>query len=94
MSEAQHLQLARDLNILMLDGSVKLKDQWLLPAGVLREPIAACRRANILIVTRKAERPVQLLTLTGAAADHPVALEAPEGAYLKVAWLRIGDPNA
>jgi len=53
----QHLQLARDLNILMLDGSVKLKDQWLLPAGVLREPIAACRRANILIVTRKAERP-------------------------------------
>src|SRR5467141_3740104 len=39
----QHLQLARDLNILMLDGSVKLKEEWLLPAGVLREPIAACR---------------------------------------------------
>lgn len=53
----QHLQLARDLNILMLDGSVKLKEEWLLPAGVLREPIAACRRANILIVTRKTERP-------------------------------------
>ena len=53
----QHLQLARDLNILMLDGSIKLKDQWLLPAGLLREPISACRRANILIVTRKTERP-------------------------------------
>jgi tetraacyldisaccharide 4'-kinase len=53
----QHLQLARDLNILMLDGSVKLKDEWLLPAGVLREPISACCRANILIVTRKSERP-------------------------------------
>jgi tetraacyldisaccharide 4'-kinase len=52
----QHLQLARDLNILMLDGSVKLKEEWLLPAGVLREPISACRRANILIVTRKTER--------------------------------------
>lgn len=53
----QHLQLSRDLNILMLDGSVKLKDEWLLPAGVLREPISACRRADILIVTRKTERP-------------------------------------
>jgi tetraacyldisaccharide 4'-kinase len=53
----QHLQLNRDLNILMLDGSVKLRQEWLLPAGVLREPISACRRANILIVTRKTERP-------------------------------------
>jgi tetraacyldisaccharide 4'-kinase len=53
----QHLPLARDLDILMLDGSRKLKDQWLLPSGVLREPISACRRAGILIVTRKTERP-------------------------------------
>ena len=52
----QHLQLIRDLNILMLDGSVKLKEQWLLPAGILREPISACCRANILIVARKKER--------------------------------------
>jgi tetraacyldisaccharide 4'-kinase len=54
----QHLQLARDLDILMLDGSRKLKDQWLLPAGPLREPIAACRRADILVVSRKFERPI------------------------------------
>jgi tetraacyldisaccharide 4'-kinase len=53
----QHLTLARDLDIVMLDGSRKLKDQWLLPSGMLREPISACRRANILVVTRKTERP-------------------------------------
>jgi tetraacyldisaccharide 4'-kinase len=53
----QHLPLARDLDIVMLDGSRKLKDQWLLPSGMLREPISACRRANILVVTRKTERP-------------------------------------
>ncbi len=53
----QHLPLARDLDILMLDGSRKLKDQWLLPSGALREPISACRRADILVVTRKTERP-------------------------------------
>ena len=52
----QHLQLARDLDIVMLDGSRKLKEEWLLPAGLLREPIAACERANILVVTRKFER--------------------------------------
>ena len=41
---------------------------------------------------RKAGRSVQLLAVTGAAADHPVALDALEGAYLKAAWLRVGDP--
>jgi tetraacyldisaccharide 4'-kinase len=53
----QHLSLARDVDILMLDGSHKLKNQWLLPSGVLREPISACRRSDILVVTRKSERP-------------------------------------
>jgi tetraacyldisaccharide 4'-kinase len=52
----QHLPLARDLDILMLDGCRKLQDQWLLPSGVLREPISSCRRADILVVTRKTER--------------------------------------
>jgi tetraacyldisaccharide 4'-kinase len=53
----QHRQLARDVDILMLDGSRRLKNEWLLPAGSLREPVGACRRADILVVTRKAERP-------------------------------------
>lgn len=54
----QHLQLARDLDIVMLDGSRPLETERLLPAGVLREPVAACRRADFMIVTRKTERPV------------------------------------
>jgi tetraacyldisaccharide 4'-kinase len=52
----QHLPLARDLDIVMLDGSQKLKDHRLLPSGLLREPISAVRRADILIVTRRTER--------------------------------------
>lgn len=39
---------------------------------------------------RKAGREAQVLALTGASADHPVGLEALEGAYLKAAWVRIG----
>ena len=54
----QHLQLARDLNIVMLDGSRKLTNEWLLPAGPLREPVGACRHADILVVSRKFERPL------------------------------------
>ena len=40
---------------------------------------------------RNAERHAQLLSLSGAAADHPVALSALEGRYLKVAWLRLDE---
>jgi 23S rRNA (cytosine1962-C5)-methyltransferase len=48
-------------------------------------------QALLRAAARKAGRSVQLLAMTGAAADHPVALDAPEGAYLKAAWLRVGD---
>jgi tetraacyldisaccharide 4'-kinase len=65
----QHLQLAHDLDIVMLDGSRKLKEQWLLPAGPLREPIAACRRADILVVSRRCEKPV-----IEAEDAHPFAI--------------------
>ena len=40
----------------MLDGSRKLENEWLLPSGSLREPISACRRADLLVVSRKFDR--------------------------------------
>lgn len=52
----QHLQLARDVNIVMFDGSKKLQKEWLLPSGELREPIKEVRRADMIVVNRKAER--------------------------------------
>ena len=39
---------------------------------------------------RKSGRSAQVLAVTGASADHPVGLEALEGAYLKAVWLRLG----
>src|ERR1700716_528539 len=48
----QHLQLARDLNILLMDASRPLAGESLLPAGCLREPLSAMSRANILVFTR------------------------------------------
>jgi len=40
---------------------------------------------------RKARRSVQVLNVTGASPDHPIGLEALEGAYLKAVWLRMGE---
>lgn len=48
----QHLQLARDVDVLLLDGSHPVKNEALLPAGRLREPISAGDRANIVVMTR------------------------------------------
>lgn len=48
----QHLRLWRDLNILLLDYSRPLGNGWTLPAGLLREPATAIRRANMTIMTR------------------------------------------
>ena len=53
----QHLELERDVNVLMLDGSRKIHEEWLLPAGELREPVSACSRADLIVVTRKHEPP-------------------------------------
>src|SRR6202171_5454360 len=45
----QHLKLARDLNILLMDTSCPLAGESLLPAGRLREPLSAMSRANVLV---------------------------------------------
>jgi tetraacyldisaccharide 4'-kinase len=47
----QHLQLARDLDIVLIDASRPVA-QPLLPAGPMREPLSALNRAGIIIFTR------------------------------------------
>lgn len=48
----QHLQLSRDINILLIDASQPLARQTLLPTGRLREPLPAMSRADVLVFTR------------------------------------------
>lgn len=48
----QHLRLKRDLNILLLDHNHPFGNGWTLPAGLLREPIRASQRADLVIHTR------------------------------------------
>jgi tetraacyldisaccharide 4'-kinase len=47
----QHLELARDLDIVLMDTSRPMAEP-LLPAGPMREPLSALTRAGIIIFTR------------------------------------------
>ncbi len=48
----QHLSLARDGDIVLVDGTAPLGSEFLLPAGRLREQPAALGRADIVVITR------------------------------------------
>jgi tetraacyldisaccharide 4'-kinase len=53
----QHLQLARDLDILLVDSSRPMHGERLLPAGRLREPLSAVGRASLVMFTRTETTP-------------------------------------
>lgn len=48
----QHRALARDLDIVLLDADRPFGNGHLLPAGPLREPVAALHRAAVILLTR------------------------------------------
>jgi len=48
----QHRSLHRDMNVLLLDATLPWGGGRLLPAGLLREPLAQCRRASFVLFTR------------------------------------------
>jgi tetraacyldisaccharide 4'-kinase len=53
----QHLQLARDVDIVLIDATNPFSGGRLLPAGHLREPRSALARADIIVITRSARAP-------------------------------------
>jgi tetraacyldisaccharide 4'-kinase len=52
----QHARLHRDLDVVVLDGLDPLAGGYVFPAGRLREPAAALRRANAIVITRSEGR--------------------------------------
>ena len=74
----QHLRLARECEIVVIDGSRGFGNGRLLPAGPLREPTSRLLRADITVVNGSAEHPSlraertrlpsPILTMTSTAA--------------------------
>jgi tetraacyldisaccharide 4'-kinase len=49
---SQHLQLKRDIDLVLLDNSCPFGNHQLLPRGTLREPLSALMRCDAFILTR------------------------------------------
>ncbi len=48
----QHIQLKRNLDILLIDSTNPFGNGFTLPAGILREPIRNIKRADVIVLTR------------------------------------------
>jgi len=53
----QHLPLARDIDLVLIDATSPFGGGHLLPAGRLREPKSALARADIIVITRSGHAP-------------------------------------
>jgi len=74
----QHLAVARDLDIVLLDAKSPFGNRRLLPAGLLREPPSALRRAGFVALTRSdgREEPVPALNAPPVRCRHRLSDEA------------------
>jgi tetraacyldisaccharide 4'-kinase len=48
----QHRRLARDLDVVLIDSTHPFGGGWMLPGGLLREPVRAVSRAHLVVLTR------------------------------------------
>jgi hypothetical protein len=53
----QHLPLARDADVVLIDSTDPFGGGLALPAGRLREPISALERADVVVITRSIQTP-------------------------------------
>ena len=97
----QHRRCARDLDIVLIDALRPFGYGHLLPRGLLREPLSALRRADVIVITR-ADLPAadELATLKAKVsglvpgdtpvllAEHrPVAIRLADGSRRDLDWL-------
>lgn len=89
----QHLALRRDANIVMIDATNPFGGGRLLPAGRLREPKSALRRADIVVITRSDHAPaVETVARRFTSAPISYALTRLES-VLRVPALKVPLPG-
>ncbi|MBL7153521.1 MAG: tetraacyldisaccharide 4'-kinase, partial [Phycisphaerae bacterium] len=74
----QHRRLARDLDIVAIDATMPFGYGKILPAGLLREPVIALKRADAVVITRSDQAPEAQLTdiektIRGCKSDMVIA---------------------
>ncbi len=94
----QHYRLARDLEIVVIDGGRRLGNGWVLPAGPLRETASRLRSVDLVVVNGDARGgelamrlvPSDLVSLRDPAVRRPLATLAGQPVH---AVAGIGNPE-
>jgi len=75
----QHLRLRRDLDILLVDWARPFGNGRTLPAGLLREPVSAVQRADLVVYTRSPQgsSPAPLAGKPVCSASHRLSDAVP-----------------
>ena len=68
----QHYRLARDIEIVVIDGTRRLGNGACLPAGPLREPVGRLRSVDFVVGNGAVQRGEYLMTLVGERAVNLV----------------------
>ncbi len=86
----QHRQVARDLEIVLIDSLDPFGGGYLLPRGLLREGLRSLRRADVILATR-----TDLVSASRLAEIRTAVLRwAPKAAWVESAHAPIGIRNA
>lgn len=73
----QHRQIARDLDVVLVDATRHALDGHLLPAGLLREPSSSLARADAVVLTRSGDDDARVIDLiTRRHGRAPIARTA------------------
>lgn len=69
----QHRKLKRNADIVLVDAMDPFGGKMVLPAGRLREPLSAVKRADIVVITRSVQTPAPALeTMLRRHTDSPI----------------------
>lgn len=79
----QHMQLARDVDIALIDATNPFGGGRVLPAGRLREPRTALSRADIIVITRSDHAPA-IEAAVRRDSDAPIFYAAPQPGAVRV----------
>jgi len=88
----QQWRIIKDLEIVAIDASEPFGNRWLIPRGILRQPLSSLRRAEVLVLTKTNLNPdiVEIKDFLTALNSSAIIIEAthePRGFY------RIDQPD-
>lgn len=84
----QHLPLHRNLNIVLIDSQIGFGEGYLLPRGILREPLSSLKRADLFLLTRSEDKDACRFLETLLYRIHPSA-QIYHSHYEPLGWVRL-----